>query len=180
MKSLKHLLTAILAVIIPLSAAAAGGTQKKKKKKADENTMEWYYELEAYAAPYKGSCDVKVWSYGPDVITARDQAMKNAVHGAIFRGVPGNSSKRLTALPPLVEDIMAEQNNKAFFDAFFMNGGPYLRFATKTMADGNDEILKYGKKNYKVGVIVTVQYDALRKALEQQGIINSLTSGFAK
>ena len=69
---------------------------------------------------------------------------------------------------------------KAFFDAFFMNGGPYLRFATKTMADGNDEILKYGKKNYKVGVIVTVQYDALRKALEQQGIINSLTSGFAK
>ena len=48
------------------------------------------------------------------------------------------------------------------------------------MADGNDEILKYGKKNYKVGVIVTVQYDALRKALEQQGIINSLTSGFAK
>ena len=71
-------------------------------------------------------------------------------------------------------------NNKAFFDAFFKDGGPYLRYAIKTLPDGNDDILRYDRKNYKVGVVVTVQYEDLRKALEQQGVISSLTSGFAK
>ena len=180
MKLFRYVVAAALAVLMCLPAAAADSAQKRKKKKADENTMAWYYELETYAAPYKGSCDIKVWSYGRDIITARDQAMKNAVHGVIFRGIPANASKRLNSLPPIVDDIMAEQNNKAFFDAFFKNGGPYLRYATKTLPDGNDEILRYDRKNYKVGVAVTVQYDELRKALAQQGIIDSLTSGFAK
>lgn len=180
MKSLKFILAALLAVFVAVPSFSADSAQKRKQKKADKNTKEWYYEIEAFAAPYKGSCDIKVWSYGPDAITARDQATKNAVHGVIFRGIPGNVEKRLNALPPLVEDIMAEQTHKAFFDAFFADGGPYRRFATRTMADGNDEILRYDRKNYKVGVIVTVQYDALRKALEQQGIVGSLTSGFTK
>lgn len=180
MKLFRYIAAAALAVLMLLPAVSADGAQKKKKKKANENTMEWYYELEAYAAPYKGSCDIKVWSYGRDIVTARDQAMKNAVHGVIFRGIPANATKRINSLPPLVEDIMSEQNNKAFFDAFFKDGGHYLKYATKTLPDGNDEILRYDRKNYKVGVVVTVQYEDLRKALEQQGIINSLTSGFAK
>lgn len=180
MKSFRFIIAMLLAVSVAVPAFTADSARKQKQKKADRNTREWYYEMEAFTAPYKGSCDIKVWSYGPDAVTARDQATKNAVHGVIFRGVPGNVSKRLNALPPIVEDIMAEQSHKDFFDAFFSDGGPYQRFATRTMADGNDEILRYDRKNYKVGVIVTVQYDALRKALEQQGIVSSLTSGFTK
>ena len=177
---MKRILAILLVALVPVLYFTADGQSKAKKKKADKNTAEWYYELEAFSAPYRGACNVKVWSYGPDVITARDQATKNAVHGALFRGVPGNPEKRLNALPPIVSDIMAEETHKAFFDKFFENGGAYLRYATKTVSSGNDEIMKYGRKNYKVGVIVTVQYDALRKMLEEQGINDSLTSGFAK
>lgn len=176
---MKRIAVLLLLAMLPLATVAAEGA-KGKKKKADENTREWYYELEAYAAPYRGACNVKVWSYGPDITTARDQAAKNAVHGVIFRGVPGDPARRLTALPPLVADPAAERTYGDFFDGFFANGGAYLRYATKTVSSGNDEILKYGKKNYKVGVVVTVQYDDLRKVLEQQGIVQSLTSGFAK
>ena len=177
---MKRFLAILLVSLVPFLAFAAGGARNQKKKKADKNTAAWYYELEAYSAPYRGSCNVKVWSYGPDINTARDQATKNAVHGVLFRGVPGNPEKRLNALPPVVSDIRAEETHKEFFEKFFENGGPYQRYATKTVSSGNDEILKYGRKNYKVGVVVTVQYDALRKALEEQGINDSLTSGFAK
>lgn len=176
---MKSIAALLLLTLLPLSLVASEGARGKKKK-ANENTREWYYELEAYSAPYRGACNVKVWSYGPDITTARDQAAKNAVHGVLFRGVPGNPDRRLNGLPALVSDPVAEQTHENFFDRFFADGGAYLRYATKLVSSSNDEILKYGKKNYKVGVVVTVQYDALRRALEEQGIVESLTSGFAK
>ena len=39
------------------------------------------------------------------------------------------------------------------------------------------EVRKVGKQ-YKVGVVVTVSKDQLRKYLEDAGVIRSLTSGF--
>ncbi len=177
---MKKILLIALSVILTVVCFEASAQSKSKKKKADKNTMEWYYEIEAFDVPYRGSSNVKVWSYAADANVARDQATKNAIHGILFRGIPANTAKRISAQPPIVEDFSAEQANKAFFDEFFKDGGEYLRYATKTTSAGNDEILKYGKKNFKVGVVVTVQYDALRKMLEKRGIIKSLTSGFAK
>ncbi len=176
----KTLFIILCAALVLFCPDASAQSKNKNKKKADENTMQWYYELEAHNVPNKGAVYMKVWSYGPDVTVARDQAMKNAVHGAIFRGVPANQTKRIPAKSPLVSDYEVEQNNKAFFDQFFATGGEYLRYVTKTTSASSDDILKYDKKNYKVGIVVTVQYDALKKMLEQRGIIESLTSGFAK
>ncbi len=176
---MKKILFVILSTALLLFCLDSSA-QSKKKKKADENTKQWYYELEAYNTPNKGAVYVKVWSYGPDVTVARDQAMKNAVHGVIFRGVPANDARRIPAKSPLVADYEVEQNHKAFFDQFFTDGGEYLRYVTKTTSASSDDILKYDKKNYKVGIIVTVQYDALKKMLEKRGIIESLTSGFVK
>ena len=168
----------VLFAALMLPALVFGADNKKKK--ADKNTKEWYYELEACSAPYKGASNIKVWSYGANAVVARDQAMKNAVHGVIFRGIPGNPSKRINALPPLVDEFGAEDKYGEFFDRFFADGGDYLRYVTKTGSDSTNEVLKYDRKNYKVGVIVTVQYDALREMLEKNGIIKSLASGFTK
>ena len=46
-----------------------------------------------------------------------------------------------------------------------------------SMTSAQQEILKVGKE-YKVGVIVSVQKDALRKALENAGVIKGLNYGF--
>lgn len=177
---MKKYILLFIALLLPVLTVGADSPQKKKK--ADKHTAEWRYELEAYSSPYRGACNVKVWSYSRDINIARQQATKNAVHGALFRGIPANPEKRINAMPPVIDDLMAEENNKAFFDKFFEDGGPYLRFATKTTSGGSDEILKYGKNDYKykVGVIVTVQYDELRKYMEEQGLRESLASGFAK
>ncbi len=176
---MKKIFLILLSAALVLFCFDASAQSKKKKKAADTNTAQWYYELEAYNAPNNGAVYIKVWSYGQDVTIARDQAMKNAVHGVMFRGVPANQTKRIPAKSPLVADYVVEQNNRAFFDQFFANGGEYLRYVTKTTSASSDDIMKYDKKNYKVGIIVTVQYDALKKMLEQRGIIESLTSGFA-
>ena len=162
---MKKYILLFIALLLPVLTAGADSPQKKKK--ADKHTAEWRYELEAYSSPYRGACNVKVWSYSRDINIARQQATKNAVHGALFRGIPANPEKRINAMPPVIDDLMAEENNS---------------FATKTTSGGSDEILKYGKNDYKykVGVIVTVQYDELRKYMEEQGLRESLASGFAK
>ena len=50
-----------------------------------------------------------------------------------------------------------------------------LKYAS--IMEGTTEIVKVGKE-YKVGVVVSVRKDDLRKALEAAGIIRGLNSGF--
>lgn len=55
-----------------------------------------------------------------------------------------------------------------------------MRFVTLTNngAIAAGDIMKVGKKEYKVGVVVTVQYNDLRKYLEEKGIVKRLDAGF--
>ncbi len=46
-----------------------------------------------------------------------------------------------------------------------------------TSGDGTPTTMKVGKE-YKIGVVVTVMVDLLRKDLEAAGIIKGLSSGF--
>ena len=68
-----------------------------------------------------------------------------------------------------------ETQYKEYFDSFFSEGGEFQKYAS--VIEGTTEIVKVGKE-YKVGVVVSVRKDDLRKALEAAGIIRGLSSGF--
>lgn len=72
------------------------------------------------------------------------------------------------------------ENEKAdFFEPFFEEGGKYMKFVSSS-GDGNIDAadrMKVGKE-YKIGVVVSVMKDALRKDLEAAGISKGLSSGF--
>lgn len=59
---------------------------------------------------------------------------------------------------------------------FFGKDAAYLKYAT--VAADTPEIIKVNKKEYKVGYVISVMKDQLRKDLEEAGIIKSLSSGF--
>ena len=176
----------ILFIVLLLCSICVTAQERRNKKRADANTQEFFYEVEAYRnQTISGSIDVKVWSYAADINVAKEQATKNAVHAALFRGIPGNQDKRIQALSALVKDISAEQTHKAFFDELLKEHGPYLRYATKSNNAMTTDIIQLAKNRtkvhkykYKVGVIVTLQYDALKQLLEQKGIVEKLNSGF--
>ena len=46
------------------------------------------------------------------------------------------------------------------------------------VAVGAGDVSKVNKKEYKVGVVVSVNKDELRKYLESEGILKGLASGF--
>lgn len=151
------------------------------KKKADEETMQWRYELQASVgqAP-KGTAIMRVWTYSKKVQIATLQAGKNAVHGILFAGIaPTNDQLRLPGVPAIINDPTIETQHAAYFDAFFADGGPYQRYVSY-MANGvPDEVIKIGKE-YKVGLNVTVQVDALRQRLIDDGVITDIAEEIGK
>ena len=164
---------ALLAVSLGFTANA----QKGKKKKADTQTAEWRYEVEGMGTGSNGTYLVKVWSYSKKADVAMEQAKKNAVHGIIFKGF--SDSKGGQSQKALARDPNVEQEKADFFKDYFADGGKYMKFVSVTNdgAIGAGDRIKVGKE-YKVGVIVSVRKEDLRKDLEAAGIIKGLSSGF--
>lgn len=164
----------VLMLVVP----ALGFAQKKKQKEANEATMQWRYEIEVVAQGKSGTVLIKVWNYSSRVDIAQKQAAKNAVHAVMFKGVP--AYENVPALDALVSDYKVEETNKDFFDDFFKDGGEYMRYVTLTnngMPAAGD-VVKMSKKEYKVGVVVSVERDRLEQMLKDRGILKKLSSFF--
>lgn len=174
-------------ILLVLSAllVAATASADNKQKKADAATEAWEYEIETVGKTGSTDYVLKVWSYSKNSMIAEEQSKKNAIHAVVFKGVP--SADRVPGLKALVSDPVAEEANADFFKEFFADGGDYMKFVTRTNS-GFAEVVKLTKvkksgkesepKNFKIGLTVRVNVPALRKHLEQKGIIRSLSSGF--
>ncbi|SHM74791.1 hypothetical protein [Flavobacterium xanthum] len=147
------------------------------KKKADKATEEWRYEIDAVQTGTQGNYLIKVWSYSKKPEVAIDQAKKNAVHGIIFKGFTGTQS--VPGQKPLTNNVNLEVEKEDFFKPFFADGGKYMKFVSMSTdgAVAAEDRMKVGKE-YKIGVIVSVNVANLRKDLEEAGIIKSLGAGF--
>ena len=166
---LNFLTALILLLALPLALAA------------DDREDMYRYELESFEGnmPVQaGSCIVKVWSYGKKEKVTRNECMKNAVHGILFKGYAKSSRRSADhGRKALVPE--GYEAHKKYFDAFF-DDGDYLQYVQLTnngrlMAG---DVIKIGKREYKVGMVVIINHDALRKRLEKDKIIKALDSLF--
>ncbi len=132
------------------------------------------YEMTCLGVGSEGSNLLKVYSYGKTYDKSVEQAKHDAVHGILFKGIVGSNG---CANQPAMVKPQEQVANQAFFDEFFKKG-EYLRFVNISndgSVSGADR-LKVGSM-YKIGVTVSVQKDALRKYLEQAGVIKPLGVG---
>ena len=162
-----------------LVIASISFTLQARKKKANKDTEQWRYEVECAGVGVQGTYLIKVWSYSKSPKVAIEQAKKNAVHGVIFKGFTGGA-QGCSSQKPLARNSNLEQEQQVFFKNFFADGGKYMKFVSLSN-DGSvaaGDRLRVTKKLYKIGVIVSVQKDLLRKDLESAGIIKGLSSGF--
>jgi hypothetical protein len=167
------LAASILAVLI--FGVHNGYSATAAKKKANKDTAAWRYEIEYAKTGGNNMLVVKVWSYAKKAAVAIEQGKKNAVHGVIFKGYTSTGGGTVSQRPLLSEPDAANQH-RDFLDEFWADGGPY-RTSVSAVADGSTETRKVGKE-YKVGIVVTVNKDALRSDLEKAGIVRALGAGF--
>lgn len=165
---MNRMLISLLAVALCMPAIAG-----IRQRKADKDTKQFRYEIECGGNAIQGTYLVKVWTYSKSKNVAENQCRKNAVHGVIFKGYGGGQgcvSQRPMANTPGVETQFED-----YFKSFFADGGEFQKYAS--IMAGTTETVKVGKE-YKVGVVVSVRKDDLRKALEAAGVIRGLSSGF--
>lgn len=172
MKKTIQYLSLLLIVLTSFSLSISA-----QNKKADKDTRNWVYEIEPVGVGAQGSYLIKVWSYSKKPIVALEQAKKNAVHGIIFKGFTGIQG--VPGQRPLTNNPNLEVEQAEFFKNFFAEGGKYMKFVNITN-DGSvaaEDRLKIGKE-YKIGVVVSVNVAGLRKDLEDAGMVRGLSSGF--
>ena len=165
---MRKLLLSLLVVALCMPVMAIG------KKKADKDTKQFRYELECAGNAVQGTYLVKVWSYSKKASVAENQCRKNAVHGVIFKGY-GGRGQECVQQRPLANNPGAETQYAEYFNSFFADGGEFQKYAS--IIEGTTESVKVGKE-YKVGCVVSVRKEDLRKALEAAGVIRGLGSMF--
>ena len=131
------------------------------------------YDIEAAGSGQQGTYLVKISVYSKSKSVTDDILKKAAVHGVIFRGVPGGNGAPTQR--PLAKSPSVEQEKAEYFKEFFSEGGIYTQYAN--IVSGSYDRIK-SSKGYKLGAILQVNKDELRKELERSGIIKGLNSGF--
>lgn len=132
-----------------------------------------HYEIENAGIGKEGYYLVRVWSYVKDPAKVTSQLVKrNAIHGVIFRGFSGQ--RGFVSQCPMVKSLAIIKEKAEFFSRFLGSDGDYIHYADLV---GVPEVVKMGKE-YKIGYVVEVAKDRLRKVLEEAGVINKLTSAF--
>ena len=134
----------------------------------------WTYEIESVGVGADGTYAIRVWSYykNKNAKMPLEVAKRNAVHAVIFKGVPAGNGA--ASQPPLKTDAVTASDS-VFFGNFFQ--GEYQDYIN-SVASGSLRILKLRAREYKIGYVVSVAKDNLRKYLEDQGVIKGLSSGF--
>jgi len=172
MKKIKLVALVLLSLTFVLNVNAQRRKQRKALYKSD-----YAIEVQTLGVGNDGTKLIKVWGFAKKVDQAVYKAKKNALLAAIFRGLPaGGGSARTPAICGKSEDY---QNNQTFFDGFFADGGKYLQYinmSTDGKPSGSNRLKL--KKGYKCAIVVSVDYDNLRKYLEEQGVARRLDSGF--
>lgn len=166
MKFFKALLILLLSVSAILPAAGQRYTAKNSRN----------YEVITLGVGTDGTKVVKIYVTEKNQSKAVALAKKAAVEVCIFRGLP--SAGTVSGTPALVS-ASAESEFADYFERFFEPGGQYLRYVNITSegAIPEEDVIKV-KGGVKVGVIVQIMYDNLRKDLQNDGIVKPLNYGF--
>lgn len=168
MKKLNLLLTALF--LIGLAGNASAQNIKKEYKKLWASDVS--YEATVVGIGADGTKLLKVWGYEKKAEMAKIEAKKNAVAACLFKGAAGSREK---VVKPIVTDPREADAHEAYFDKFFETGGQYLQYVMLTNDATGKDIVKM-QKGYKVGIVVSVMYDELRKEMERQGIVKKLST----
>ena len=158
-----YLLCAFTLVCLP----CACGVQKLSVSDTSVNKA-----LECIQITGDNGCIVTVQESGNTIQQASDKAAKKVIYEALFNGIPGSSSNRISEIKPLVPDASIRSNSKEYFNLFFSSGD--YRNYVEILDDVMPVIVKTAN-GYKVTVTVVVKKELLRKKLENDDIIKSLS-----
>lgn len=117
-----------------------------------------------------GTKNVKVSGEAKKKDAAIERAGMNAIHAAIFQGLPGGNNGQPT--PALYPSTQPSADHMQYFDDFF-NSGQYTNYLTQVANPSGKDMTEI-KGGLRVKVEIQVMFDKLRSDLVAAGIIKGL------
>jgi hypothetical protein len=111
----------------------------------------------------QGTIAVKSTGYGKKQLQAVEDAKKNAFKVLMFKGIPGTELN----VPLIENEGEARSKNSDYLNKFF-NEGYYKTFVMSATESSN--LIKI-KRTKKITVDIKINYNSLRKDLEQNQLI---------
>lgn len=165
----KHRLQSIIMLLAIGLVIQSCGSSKSAATTALPSTT----TLECVQISGDGNYIVEVQSQGKNIEKATESALMDAVKGMLFEGIPGSAANRIQSQKPLVQDESVRIGKQDYFQDFFSSGD--YRLYAETLPNAMPKIVKVNG-GYKVKVPVILKKQLLRKRLEKDGIIKSLSS----
>lgn len=122
----------------------------------------------------KGECMVTATGVGANASLISSIVQKNAIYALLFDGIKGNEENRIKDLLPMIPDKNSFNIKTEYFTPFFSTNGKYLQFI-KPMPGALPKTIRT-KSGYMVTSTYLIDKNALRKELEANGIIKSLSN----
>ncbi|MBO7495667.1 MAG: hypothetical protein J6T98_03870 [Salinivirgaceae bacterium] len=176
-KVVRNFAIAIASMLFVGSITVVDAQSRNKVRKLEYNSR-YNYEVSTVAVGVDGTKVVKVWGYGKKAEDAMRNAKELGVACALFRGFPAGSNGSAAPTPAIISDPNADTKYEEYFTKFFEPGGKYLQYVNYSSDAVPTDRVKVNKKTYKVGVVLSIAYDELRKEMEREGIARKLNSGF--
>lgn len=179
MRKITTFLAIALAAVMVTSCVSMVDAQTRHKVRKMEYNSKYNYEVATLAVGVDGTKLVKVWGYGKKAEDAIRHAKELGVACALFHGFPAGSNGSAAPTPAIIKSAAEPEAHQDYFDNFFAPGGQYLQYVNLSdNGPSSDRVKDKTTKMYKVGVVMSIAYDELRKEMERQGIAKGLNSGF--
>ena len=137
-------------------------------------SAQYEYDAECLGVELDGSQTLRIWGVGRNKKDAVEQAKKNAVRTVLFKGIHGGLSGCNTK--PVILEVNAEEKYEDYFNAFFMDGGEYLKYIS--MKDEKrinlfkkDKDKEKSQHFVKYGITVRVLRAELKKRLTDDNVL---------
>ena len=122
---------------------------------------------------------VQAWAIAGNADKAIDQCKQDAVAAAIFTGLPVmEGAMGVQNVPPLAASQRVYDEHKAWFDNFFKKG-QFMEFVSEINSDyptGENNISVKGGR--QITILLGIRFEALRKYLQDEGILPKLQDHF--
>jgi hypothetical protein len=121
-----------------------------------------------------GSQTLLAWGKGRNRSDAVEQAKKNAVSDILFVGILNGNS--VCTKRPLLPEVNAREHYEDYFNAFFRDGGDFMKYVSLKDERIGDHILRDRKRSsngVNLSVVVRVLVPELKAKLKKDGILKN-------
>ena len=132
------------------------------------------FQTECVTIETDGYVTIKIWDTKKGAKYKREQARKDAIRAILYSGISNGNG--CSTQPPILNKAEEKENFKSIEKSFFSPDGEWSMF-TRSSSIETTLPSSLGRRNWKV-YQVSVSKNELRKYLEEQKIIKSLTNGF--